>query len=287
MAQELDGKVAIITGGARGIGRATVDRYVEEGARVVIADVNDELGEQAAAELGSAVRYKRTDVSKQADVDALVAFALAEFGGLDVMMNNAGVTDNNFGPLVDADFGNFQRITEVNLLGVFLGAQAAARHMAKHGGGSIINVASIAGTRPGHGLWTYRAIKAGVCNFTQSAAMDLGPDLIRVNCICPGNIPTDMGSYAHPEPGMTMEDTLLIRDSINAARMRRQALQRQGTVVDIANGAVFLGSDRSAQVTGLIMPIDGGATAGDPISQIAEILDARKSALAEIAAKKG
>lgn len=285
MAEELAGKVAIITGGARGIGRATVERYVEEGAKVVIADVNDELGQEAAASIGSAVRYKRTDVSKRDEVQALVDFTIAEFGGLHVMMNNAGVTDGDFGPFVDAEFSQFQRIVDVNLLGVFLGAQIAARHMIKNGGGSIINVSSIAGTRPGHGLWTYRAIKAGVCNFTQSTAMDLGDDLVRVNCICPGNIPTDMGTYAHPEPGMTMEDTLKIRQAINDTRMRRQALKRQGTVVDIANGAVFLGSERSAQITGLIMPIDAGATAGDPISQIDEILQARQRVLAEIGKK--
>jgi NAD(P)-dependent dehydrogenase (short-subunit alcohol dehydrogenase family) len=280
MTDELAGKVAIITGGASGIGRASVELFVEEGARVVIADVNQEAGDRLAASLrrGTAL-FKRADVSKRAEVESLVAFAVAEWGGLHIMMNNAGVTDPAYGRFVEDDFQSFQRIVEVNLLGVMLGSQCAARHMSKHGGGSIINVASIAGTRPGHGLWSYRASKAAVVNLTQSIAMDLGVELIRVNCICPGNIPTDMATYAHPTPGVTDEKLARARAAISDVRMTRQPLKRQGAPIDVAQAALFLGSDRSLQITGLVMPVDAGATAGDAISLIQQILAARADAL--------
>jgi NAD(P)-dependent dehydrogenase (short-subunit alcohol dehydrogenase family) len=280
MAQELAGKVAIVTGGAHGIGRATVDLFVQEGARVVIGDINDELGEQAAKELGSAVRFRHCDVAKAAEMEALVAHAVAEFGGLHVMMNNAGLSEPNFGPFVDADFSRFERITEINVLGVMLGTQYAARHMKAHGGGSIINVASIAGSRPGHGFWIYRACKAGVINFTKSAAIDLGPDMIRVNCICPGNIPTHARHVKGDDPGMTDEKAQEVRGAMLDVRMKRQPLKRQGHAIDIAQGAMFLGSDRAAQISGLIMPIDAGATAGDPVSLIQQIMNARAEILA-------
>ncbi len=281
MAQELAGKVAIVTGGAHGIGRATVDLFVREGARVVIGDINDELGEDVARELGDAVRFKHCDVVSSDDMAALVAHAVAEFGGLDVMMNNAGLSEpNNHGAFVDADLSQFERITEINMLGVMLGTQAAARHMRAHGGGSIINISSIAGSRPGHGFWIYRACKAGVINFTKSAAIDLGPDMIRVNCICPGNIPTHTRYVKGSDAGMSEEKMRQVRGAILDVRMKRQPLKRQGHAVDIAQGAVFLASDRSAQISGLIMPIDAGATAGDPVSLIQQIMNARTEILA-------
>jgi NAD(P)-dependent dehydrogenase (short-subunit alcohol dehydrogenase family) len=278
MANELAGKTAIITGGASGIGRASVELFVAEGASVVIADLNQESGERLAGSIGGAVRFKKTDVAKREDVQSLVDFTVSQFGSLHVMMNNAGVTDPANGRFVDDDFQSFQRIIEVNLLGVMLGSQCAARHMAKHGGGSIINVASIAGTRPGHGLSTYRASKAAVINFTQSIAMDLGVDLIRANCICPGNIPTDLATYARPDE-MSVADLARVRAAVAKVRMTRQPLKRQGAPADVAQAALFLGSDRSQQITGLVMPVDAGATAGDAISLIEQILEARAGAL--------
>ena len=279
MAHELAGKVAIVTGGAHGIGQASVELFVEEGAQVVIGDIDEELGRQLADRLGSAARFKRTDVASPAEMAAL-AHAVAEFGGLDIMMNNAGLSEPNFGPLVDADFSQFERITEINVLGTMLGTQYAARHMKDHGGGSIINVSSIAGSRPGHGFWIDRACKAGVINFTKSAAIDLGPDMIRVNCICPGNIPTHARHVKGGDPGMSEEKAQQIRGAMLDVRMKRQPLKRQGHAVDIAQGAMFLGSDRAAQISGLIMPIDAGATAGDPVSLIQQIMAARADILA-------
>jgi NAD(P)-dependent dehydrogenase (short-subunit alcohol dehydrogenase family) len=277
--QELAGKVAIVTGGANGIGRGTVELFVQEGAKVVIADVDAARSEQLAASLGGAARFRRTDVAKRDDVQALVDFAIAEFGGLHIMFNNAGITDNASGRLLDADFGAFERVMAIDVLGVMLGTQIAARHMAKSGGGSIINTASIAGTRPGYGFAIYRAAKAGVINFTKSAAIELGEHLIRVNCICPGNIPTDMGRFAAPAPGMTQCDADRMQKAIRDVRMSWQPLKRQGGPIDIAQTALFLGSDRSQQMTGQILSVDGGATAGDARSQIQEILQARANAM--------
>jgi NAD(P)-dependent dehydrogenase (short-subunit alcohol dehydrogenase family) len=281
VANELAGKVAIVTGGANGLGRGTVELFVEEGAKVVIADIDEGRGRALCVALGPATRFKQTDVSKREAVQALVDFALAEFGDLHIMFNNAGVSDVSYGRLLDEDFVHFERVMYVNVLGVMLGTQIAARHMAKHAGGSIINTASIAGVRSGHGFPTYRAAKAGVIHFTKSAAIELGEHLIRVNCICPGNIPTDMGTFAAPAPGMTQADADRIQSAVRAVRMSYQPLKRQGQPRDIGQAALFLGSDRSLQVTGQVLSVDGGATAGDSRSQIQEIMEARAAALQE------
>jgi len=247
LSDELSGKVAIVTGGASGIGRATAELFVEEGARVVIADLDVERGEEVAATLGDASVFARTDVSDPDDVQALVDSAVARFGGLHVMFNNAGVPGASHGRFLDDDLADFQRVMAVNLFGVMAGSQRAARHMAKHGGGSIINTTSIAALRPGPGVMTYRASKAGVILFSQSIAIDLGEFGIRVNCIAPGLIPTGMTTY-------DMEPVI----------RRMQPLQRKGMPADVANAALYLASDRSAQVTGMVLPVDGGTSVGPP-----------------------
>jgi NAD(P)-dependent dehydrogenase (short-subunit alcohol dehydrogenase family) len=279
MSDELAGKVAIVTGGANGLGRATAEVFIEEGARVVVADMDERRGSEIALRLGPSARFRRADVSRRDDVQALVDFAVAEFGALHVMVNNAGVSDNFYGRLLDDDFASFDRVMNVDVLGVMLGTQIAARHMSRSGGGSIINTASIAGINPGHGLSIYRAAKAGVVNFTKSAAIDLGEYLIRVNCICPGNIPTEMGTYAAPAPGMTQADTDRMQSAIRAVRMTRQPLKRQGWPIDIAQTTVFFASDRSQQMTGQVLSVDGGATAGDARNLIQEMLQARTNAM--------
>jgi NAD(P)-dependent dehydrogenase (short-subunit alcohol dehydrogenase family) len=279
MSSELAGKVAIVTGGANGLGRGTVELFVQEGAKVVIADMDEKRGQEMAAGLGGAVRFKQTDVSKREQVQSLVDYAVAEFGGLHTIVNNAGVSDNYFGRLLDNDFSAFDRVMQVNVMGIMLGTQIAARHMARNGGGSIINTSSISGINAGHGFFIYRASKSGVINFTKSAAIDLGEFLIRVNCICPGNIPTDMGTYAAPAPGMTQADAERVQSAIRAVRMGRQPLKRQASPSDVAQTALFLASDRSRQITGQVIAVDGGATAGDARSQIKEILEAREKAL--------
>lgn len=278
MANELAGKVAIITGAARGLGQGMAELFVEEGARVVIADLRDDEGEALASSLGNAARYRRTDVSSREEFQALVDYAVSEFGTLDILVNNAGLSDNLFGPLMDADFSMFEKVMAVNVKGTMQGTQIAARHMAKHGGGSIIIISSISGIQPGFGFFTYRASKAAVVNFTKSAAIELGPDLIRVNCICPGNIPTEMGAYAHADDP---EKARRIREVIAEVRMGYQPLKRQGSPRDIAEAALWFASDRSRQVTAQIMAVDAGATAGSPFSQIKDIMVARARAEAE------
>jgi NAD(P)-dependent dehydrogenase (short-subunit alcohol dehydrogenase family) len=258
MARELSGKVAIVTGGASGIGRAAVELFVEEGAQVVIADVDAARGEELAATLGAAAAFERADVSRVDDVQELVDFTVARFGGLHVMLNNAGIS-GGMSRFLDDEFKDFQRMMEVNLFAVMVGSQRAARHMAKNGGGSIINMSSIAAIKAGSGVMTYRAAKAAVIQFSRSIAIDLAEHGIRVNCIAPGHIRTAMTSY---DLGPVIRQT--------------QPLQRQGVPRDVADAALYLASDRSAQVTGLVLPVDGGTTVGAPV-QLKGILTARPS----------
>jgi NAD(P)-dependent dehydrogenase (short-subunit alcohol dehydrogenase family) len=247
--QELAGKVAVVTGGAGGIGRATAELLVSEGARVVVADVDLEEGQRVVAGMGSAAAFKETDVSDLDQVQALVDFAVERFGGLDLMFNNAGVG----GPLtrfLHDDLQDFSRIMNVNLFGVIAGAQRAARYMKDHGGGCIINNASIAAINAGAGMIAYRASKAAIAHATKCMAIDLAPYGIRVNCLTPAHIRTGITTY-------DMEPVLRYM----------QPLERQAQPEDVANAVVFLASDRAAQVTGVVFPIDGGTTAGPPYAQ--------------------
>ena len=259
MTDELAGKVAIVTGGGSGIGRATVERFVEAGARVVIADVDAEAGRALAAELGDVAAFQQTDVTDADQVQALVDSTVERFGGLHVMSNNAGVASSMTRFLHD-DLSDFDRVVNINLLGVLLGSQRAARHMKEHGGGSIINTSSTAGIDAGAGLITYRATKAAVIHISRSIALDLAPYSIRVNCLVPGQIQTAMTSY---DMDRVMKFT--------------QPLPRKGRAEDVAEAAVFLASDRSAQITGVVLPVDGGTTAGPPVTQLKAMLGAAAS----------
>jgi len=247
MGHELSGKIAIVTGGASGLGRATAELFVEEGARVVIADVDAEGGQDLAAQLGDAAVFKRTDVAREDEVQELVELAVSHFGGLHVMFNNAGISGRHRGSFLDDDLADFQRVMAVNLLGVMVGTRCAARHMVGQGGGSIINTSSIAALLPGPGVTSYRVSKAGVVLFTRSMAIELGANGVRVNCIAPGLIPTAITNY-------DMEPVI----------RRMQPLTRKGTPADVANAALYLASERSAQVTGLVLPVDGGTSVGPP-----------------------
>jgi NAD(P)-dependent dehydrogenase (short-subunit alcohol dehydrogenase family) len=255
---ELAGKVAIVTGGAGGLGSATVRRFVEEGARVVIADTDGAGGEALAAELGPAVAFRRTDVADAAEVQALVDFTVAHFGGLHIMFNNAGISGSQR-RFLDDDLRDFERVMGVNLFGTMVGSQRAARHMAEHGGGAIVNTTSIAGINAGRGLMAYRASKAAIIQFTRSIAIDLAEHGIRVNCIAPAHIATSINtSYDVGEIVRLM-----------------QPLQREGQPIDVANAVLFLASDRAAQITGIVLPVDGGTTAGPPANQLQNLLAAR------------
>jgi NAD(P)-dependent dehydrogenase (short-subunit alcohol dehydrogenase family) len=256
MPGELAGKVAIVTGGASGIGQATAELFVEEGASVVVADVNVEAGEEVAAKLGETAAFRQTDVSEADAVQALVDFALDHYGGLHIIFNNAGIGGSPHRFLKD-DFRDFDRVIAVNLLGVMLGSQRAARHMATHGGGAIINNTSIAGINAGAGFTTYRATKAAVIHFTKSLAIELAEHGIRANCIAPAHIATPINAnYDVPQIVRLM-----------------QPLQRQGRPRDVANAVLYLASERSAQVTGVVLPVDGGTTVGRPYDE-AEVMAA-------------
>ncbi len=256
IAEELAGKVAIVTGGSGGIGRGIVELFVEQGAKVVIADVDAGQGEALAKQLGPAAAYRRTDVSDPADVEAVVEFAVATFGGLHVMCNNAGVS-SSFRDLLDNDLRDAQRVLGVNLFGVMYGCRYAGLHMAAHGGGSIVNTSSMGAITGGAGPIVYRTSKAAVIQFNRSAASDLAQYGIRVNCVAPGHIDTGITNY-----------------DLGPVIRRSQPLQRQGTSVDVANAALFLASDRSAQITGVVLPVDGGTSAG-PSSAQSQLLLAR------------
>ena len=247
--QELSGKVAIVTGGAGGIGRATAELLVAEGASVVIGDVDAERGREIAAHIGDAAAFRQSDVSDLDQVQALVDFAVDHFGGLDIMFNNAGIGSPLKRFLPD-DLEDFSRIMSVNLFGVMAGAQRAARYMRDNGGGCIINNASIAAINAGAGMISYRASKAAVAHVTKCLAIDLAPYGIRVNCLTPAHIRTGITTY---------EMAPVLR--------YMQPLEREAQPEDVANAVVFLASERAAQVTGIVFPIDGGTTAGPPYAQ--------------------
>jgi NAD(P)-dependent dehydrogenase (short-subunit alcohol dehydrogenase family) len=279
MAQDLKDKVAIITGGASGIGRASVELFVREGARVVFADINAKKGEELAAQLGGAARFRRVDVANVDEVRTLVDFAVSEFGGLHVMFNNAGISGAMHDRFLDDDLNDFQRVIGINLFGAMVGSQAAARHMSKHGGGVIINNASIAGVLPGHALMSYRTSKAALIHFSKSIAIDFAEHSIRVNCLVPGHIRTPLTSFG--EPGMSPEVAERVKKAVSPVFDSNQPLKRHGRPEDVAEVALFLASDRSAQITGVALPVDGGITAGDPVNHLKEIMQARAKAIAE------
>jgi NAD(P)-dependent dehydrogenase (short-subunit alcohol dehydrogenase family) len=249
MGQELMGKVAIVTGGSSGIGRATAELFVSEGARVVIADVAADEGRELAARLGDAAVFRQTDVADVDQVQALVDFATGTFGGLHVMFNNAGIA-SSFRRFLRDDLRDLERVLAVNLMGVIFGSQRAARHMAAHGGGSIINTSSIGGLTGGGPPVAYRTSKAAVVQFSRIIATDLAEYGVRVNCVAPGHIPTGITTY-----------------DLGPVIRLDQPLQRQGTPRDVAEAVLFLASERSAQITGITVPVDGGTVAGRPVHQ--------------------
>ena len=249
----LSEKVAIITGAASGMGRATAVRFAGEGAKIVIADLNKEGGESAARdcrENGSDAVFQKTDVSAEADIKAAVDRAVKEFGRLDVIYNNAGL-GGAVGPIEQIEIENWNRTLGILLTGVFLGIKHAVPEMRKAGGGSIISTASIAGIQGYAGIHAYSAAKAGVINLTRSAATELAKDKIRVNCICPGGINTPL-IYGNIPGGENTAAQFL---------SKMQPMQREGRPDDIANMALFLASDESEWITGAAMVVDGGYTA--------------------------
>jgi NAD(P)-dependent dehydrogenase (short-subunit alcohol dehydrogenase family) len=254
---DLKGKVAIITGGASGMGRATSLLFARMGANVVLADLNAAGGEEVAklaSQSGNRALFQRTDVSNEADVAALVDRATKAFGRLDVIFNNAGI-GGAVGPLERITVEDWDRTLAVCLRGVFLGMKYAVAPMRASGGGSIISTASIAGIEGYPNLHAYSAAKAGVVNLTRSAALEFACDRIRVNCIAPGGISTPI-LYGFAGNN---------KDAVEAMLAKGQPYPRAGQPEDIANAALFLATDASQFITGQTIVVDGGATAGPTV----------------------
>ncbi|MGD9750767.1 MAG: SDR family NAD(P)-dependent oxidoreductase [Acidimicrobiia bacterium] len=255
----LDGKVAAITGGASGIGAGTVRRFVEEGAKVLIADLDADKGEALAAELGGATAFLRTDVSKEEDVAAMIAEATDRFGRLDVLFNNAGF-GGALGPVSSTSVEDYDLTMDVLLKSVFLGMKHASPVMTAQGSGSIISTASVAGIRVGYAPHLYSVAKCAVIHLTKSVALELGEQGIRVNAICPGFIATPLAA-GRPDASESQIEQL------RAAGASSQVLGRVGEPRDIANMALFLASDESEWITGREFVVDGGFEAGPPWSR--------------------
>ena len=271
----LKDKVAVITGGASGMGRATALRFLAEGANVVIADYNAETGADAMKEaadqgFGERTRFARTDVAVEAQVESMIATALDAFGHLDIVFNNAGV-GGAIGPLGATRVEDWDYTFDVLVKGVFLGIKHATRVMQAQGrGGAIINTASVAGLSGDAGPIAYSAAKAAVINLTRGAAVELAPDRIRVNAICPGFIATPLAEQGRPE-------------STRAAFAKSQPWPDYGRSEHIAGAALFLASEDAEFVTGEALIVDGGLSAAGPeLSKKFSHISARESGKAGI-----
>ena len=250
--RRLEGKVAVITGAASGIGAGTARRFVAEGAMVIVADMQVDAGEALVAELGDRTRFIATDVTNEADVAAAVDLAVAEFGRLDVMFNNAGIV-GAVGRISETSAEAWDNTIAILLRGVFLGTKHAARVMRPQGSGVILNTSSTAGILGGLGPHAYTAAKHGVIGLTKSVANELAPDGIRVNAISPGNTVT----------AMTAAVIAGDADNVETAAERiasTSPLGYAGFPEDIAAAAVFLASDEARYISGHTLVVDAGQT---------------------------
>ena len=255
----LDDKVAIITGGASGIGAGTVRRFVEEGAKVLISDLDEERGTELAQELGQSASFLRTDVSQEDQVAAMIAEATDLWGRLDCLFNNAGF-GGALGPIASTTVDDYDLTMDVLLKSVFLGMKHAGPVMAAQGSGSIISTASVAGLRVGYAPHLYSVAKCAVIHLTKTVALELGESNVRVNAICPGFIATPLAA------GRPDADASQIQQMREAGE-GSQVLGRVGEAADIANMALFLASDESEWMTGQEFIVDGGFEAGRPWSK--------------------
>jgi meso-butanediol dehydrogenase / (S,S)-butanediol dehydrogenase / diacetyl reductase len=249
---KLENKATVITGGGSGIGEATARLFAAEGARVVIADIDENNGKRVAGEIGAAALFRKTDVSDPAQVEALVKSTVERFGRLDVLFNNAFAT--RMGPVGQLSIEDWHQTISVTLSGVFYGMRFALPQMVAQGGGVIVNTASISGLFGDYGAGAYNAAKAGVVNLTRSAAIEYARKKIRINAVCPGMIET---------PAVLNG---LIRQARDPERMRKaneevHPMGRMGQPEEIAKVVLFLACDDSSFMTGSMVVADGGVTA--------------------------
>ncbi len=243
----LKDKVAVITGAASGFGEGMAKRFAEEGARVVVADLNFKGAQRVAKEIGDGAVAIQTDVSLASEIREMVDLAMSKFGRLDIMVNNAGYTHRN-GDMLQVDEDTFDLIGSVNMKAIYHAALAVVPIMEKQGGGTILTTASTAGLRPRPGLTWYNASKGWAITATKSMAVELAPKKIRVNCICP--VAGETGMLAQFLGEDTPEKRALFRASVPLGRL--------STPLDIANAALWLVSDEAEFITGVALEVDGG-----------------------------
>ena len=257
MSERLEGKVAVITGAASGIGAATAKTYVEQGARVVLGDIQDQAGEALAASLGGSSHavFRHCNVTSEAEVEALVEAAVSEFGQIDVMFNCAGIV-GAVGPMSTTPADEWKLTIDIMINGVFYGMKHASRHMKEAGSGSIISMSSTAGIMGGLGPHAYTAAKHAVVGMTKNLAAELGGFGVRVNCIAPAGMATPMVAEVITGDHHNLDDTI-------AALAEGSPLKgRAGLAQDVANAALWLASDESGYTSGLTLTVDAGATTG-------------------------
>ncbi|MEM7250026.1 MAG: SDR family NAD(P)-dependent oxidoreductase [Pseudomonadota bacterium] len=257
----LGGKIAIVTGASSGIGEATAERFVADGAKVLLADVSDDRADELIAQCGgeSCARFCRTDVASETDVAAMVEQAVGQFGGIDILFNNAGI--GYFGGTPDLPTADWERILSVDLNSVFFGCRAAIPHLIAGGGGAIINTASVSGVRGDYNFSAYNAAKGAVVNYTRNLALDHGRDNIRVNAVCPGLTETRLAR------GLTRNRA--VREHYES----HHPMRRIAKADEVASVVAFLASDDASYVNGVILPVDGGMTASNGQPDFSTLLD--------------
>ncbi len=254
MAERLDGKVALVTGGASGIGAETSRLFAREGAKVAITDLNDDGGRAVAAEIGDAAFYARLDTRNEAEWQTVVEQSVDTYGRLDILVNAAGVpgrrTDGGSTRIDEQELEDWNRVMDVNSTGIFLGMKTVIPEMRKAGGGSIVNISSIYGLVGSPNSAAYHASKGAVRLATKSAALQYAAENIRVNSVHPGIVTTGMNREINEDPVLSVP------------RLAATPMGRFGQPIDIANGCLFLASDESGWMTGAELVIDGGYTVG-------------------------
>jgi NAD(P)-dependent dehydrogenase (short-subunit alcohol dehydrogenase family) len=247
----LEHKVAVVTGGAQGIGQAVVEKFVAEGARVALLDIDEPRGRTEAERLGDAVRFIRCDITREADVSAAIAETVETFGKLDILVNNAGV--NTYFDATTMTEDEWEKVFAVDLKGAWLCCKHALPHMRDQGAGSIVNIASLHAFMTNYNMFPYAAAKSGMVGMTRSLALDFGKHQIRVNAICPGWVRTQL-----------VDEWLELQPEGKAAEQRvldQQPLGRMATPMEIANFVAFVASDEASYLTGAALLIDGGLSA--------------------------